>query len=483
MPSLDIREFHQRSQRVRSLPEGPIGLRILRLTHAIKQGRRCQSSDELQAPAETIAQVFNEIAQIQPKAVLLFSEGTCFANSREVKLGREASEQITELQQLCQLRGLGGFKLSPAKVAARDTFAMLHAWRSSVPQGTRVERYRGSVKLLHDERRRLRLNGPSPFTYVPIDKVQHYLADRSMSMPLSSRKAMLLFARLLTRTRLALEKVAKNEPCAEDIRALQRVLQDIIEDIDNDVFRSRLLAWTYLRGVERLIVHHNASTAVFALCAARECGLERSRMAAMGMAAIFHDTMFVKDNPQGHRIWAVPTRNALERSAFSRSVLYQMVLPYEQMQLSLLDLNPLEDDAEVFLESHILGVANTLDRAMREAYTPPYQALRMLAIQGQYDKAAIAAFVAALGVYPRGSVVRLSDGRLAVVLENGRHRLHRPVVLLLQRKDGTVIKHKHFIDLLDPNAPRIEGALDERHLGLNLIEAVLEGTTDDLDDD
>jgi len=59
----------------------------------------------------------------------------------------------------------------------------------------------------------------------------------------------------------------------------------------------------------------------------------------------------------------------------------------------------------------------------------PAEALRQMASwKGQFDPAVLKALIGSLGIYPAGSLVRLSSERLAVVLEQRRPDLTRPLV-------------------------------------------------------
>lgn len=437
-------------------------------------------SAQLLAAATTIAKTFNTIMRRHEKATLLFSEGACYVHQDHIRFSHLGGEVVSELQQHCLLRGLGGFSIEKT-VTPNDVLAMIHAWRADVPEGSVKKRFKLSIAQLSEGRQRLDLKGEGPFSYVAQTQVENLLAEYSLVLPASSQKATLLFARLLARIRHSLVQMSGDQPANDFIPSIKRVIHDIIDEINNDVFRSRLVAWTVLRNVERAIVHHNAATAVFVIVCGRELGIERNRLAAMATAAALHDTMIDPKNPDGHRLWVDTTHYALKDPNFGRSTLYRMILPYEQLGLHVLELEPLDGQAPLF-ESQLLGLCCSLDRDCRDTYTPAYQALRSLLTDRSFHRAGATALVAALGVYPRGTVLRLTDGHLAVVVENGRHRLHRPLLRLLQRVDGSKIHEKTFVDLLDPNAPRVEGAVDERYLNVDVMQAVVEGISQEFED-
>ncbi|NLG95272.1 MAG: HD-GYP domain-containing protein, partial [Acetomicrobium flavidum] len=69
-----------------------------------------------------------------------------------------------------------------------------------------------------------------------------------------------------------------------------------------------------------------------------------------------------------------------------------------------------------------------------------------------FDPKVARELISALGLYPPGTVVELSDGSTAVVISSNPGDLLRPVVLLLYDSEGNPIAQSHPIDLKEaPN--------------------------------
>lgn len=75
--------------------------------------------------------------------------------------------------------------------------------------------------------------------------------------------------------------------------------------------------------------------------------------------------------------------------------------------------------------------AVTSERVYKHAWDPAEALHRMATWQGHFDDGLFQAFVKAIGIYPVGSLVRLSDGRLARVVEQHPGSLLTPRVRVL----------------------------------------------------
>ena len=73
-------------------------------------------------------------------------------------------------------------------------------------------------------------------------------------------------------------------------------------------------------------------------------------------------------------------------------------------------------------------------------------------VEGHFDKRVFQAFVKSLGIYPIGSLVRLSSGRIGVVVEQTNHSLTTPRVKVFFSTKSDMRIPAEIVDLSLPGA-------------------------------
>ena len=140
---------------------------------------------------------------------------------------------------------------------------------------------------------------------------------------------------------------------------------------------------------------------------------------------------------------------------------------------------------DISLFGRMSGIADcfaaiTKRRPYAEAISS-YEAMRSLSgWSGDFfQEALVQQFISSVGVFPVGSLIELSTGEVAVVVEHSKVRRLRPRVLVVTSPDKTPAAYPTMVDLLyDPKMGGEEPAFIKRGLapgayGLNLADFYL----------
>ncbi len=114
-------------------------------------------------------------------------------------------------------------------------------------------------------------------------------------------------------------------------------------------------------------------------------------------------------------------------------------------------------DIEISLYAQICSLADVFDaltseRPYRVAKTP-YEAVRILnsMVNTAFSPEVLQAFIRKTSLYPPGSLVRLNDDSIALILRNNQTSLIRPEIKLIADKAGRRIKERKIFDLAKEN--------------------------------
>jgi len=228
------------------------------------------------------------------------------------------------------------------------------------------------------------------------------------------------------------------------------------------------------------LYHHGLNVSILSMSIARWLGMDREQTFELGCGALFSDLGMLRV-PESVRLasrklteseWLavnqhpIHTANILERAgALTQNTLLTAYQTHERCDgtgyprhRNQMFIHPL---------ARIVGIADTYAamtcrRPYRQYRVAPYEAmLAVLKDKCQLDRLVARAFVNCVSLFPIGSKVRLSDGRIARVLRSNGAAHTRPVVVALA-DDGTETSLE--IDLSQNAAVSVAEALSEDDL-------------------
>jgi HD-GYP domain-containing protein (c-di-GMP phosphodiesterase class II) len=238
---------------------------------------------------------------------------------------------------------------------------------------------------------------------------------------------------------------------AQAVEEAEQVVTGMVEELTAD--REVALQLVNMKSQDESSYFHVINVAALALMLGKGLGLNRSQLSLLGIAALFHDL--------GHQ--QIPSQVLRKREPLTpaEQQLYQRHPLYgEQIALRLGTLP--KEAVAVILQHHehlngtgyprglrrdaivplarIVAVVNRYDNLCNRGdgahALSPYEAVSQMYAREreQYDQKVLTHFITHLGVYPPGSVVRLSDGRIACVVSINPGELLKPNVLVYDRR-------------------------------------------------
>lgn len=213
---------------------------------------------------------------------------------------------------------------------------------------------------------------------------------------------------------------------------------------------SAMLALVSIRSYNRYLAEHSVNTCILSMALGRDLGLDASVILELGIAAILHETgkAFLahsiedKSGKLTEEEWEQIRRHPLEGA---RMLAGFADLPALAATIALehhaycdgtgYPLFPTEH--KIHLLSRLVAIVDsydalTTDRPFREMLSPQ-QAIGCMLYEsyGRYDKQLLARFASKAKLYPIGSIVRLKNDEIAIILGGSRKHPHQPDIRMI----------------------------------------------------
>ncbi|HMN80320.1 MAG TPA: HD-GYP domain-containing protein [Burkholderiaceae bacterium] len=280
-----------------------------------------------------------------------------------------------------------------------------------------------------------------------------------------------------------------------DLDACRTVVSPMVESVLRNA--SALTTLIRLRNQDDYSYMHSLSVSVLMIVLGRELGYDSKQCLEVGLAGLLHDVgkalvpgdllnkpdrlteqefAEVKSHPRrGHRLLV---DGGVTDAAALDVCLHHHERPDGHGYPERLAGSALTQWARMGAICDVYD-AVTSDRSYKKAWDPAYSLAQMASWKGQFDRALLASFILGVGVYPIGSLVRLSSGKLAIVIESRPGLGRTPVVRVfhcLKAREPVTLR---TVDLAAPGVSEgivgVESREDWSGLNLSLL---LTGGTD-----
>jgi putative nucleotidyltransferase with HDIG domain len=238
------------------------------------------------------------------------------------------------------------------------------------------------------------------------------------------------------------------------MRKMNTVIQAMVDNVLAD--RDDFIGLTNLRMCDEYTFAHCVNTSILTISLAALLSLEKPQIASLGIAAMLHDIgkmrippeiIYKTDNltdEEDETIKRHPIEGALVISEIPEITKIATVVAFEHHKHDGAYGYPhLDGIVQQHLFSQIVSLADAYEvlNATRVYYNvemPPDQVIRILVKQrgSNFNSDLVKAFINMIGIFPVGTLLKLSTGEIGLVLHQTGD-LMRPRVLLLNKFDGS----------------------------------------------
>jgi len=392
----------------------------------------------LRRPVANFAELTGRTVSREGKVSFQAKDRALFLNSVKLKLSSEEFEYAYDIFEFFEERGMGGFVVDGA-LDQNGVHRLLQIMVYAPPAN---RQFKTIGAALQEAGLPFRINkslgtGKRGTSEMVLERRAYTFFTYS--------KLVVLYRSLLAEEEL--KPIRRQYLCRKIARTVQALVDICLEDDHT------FLGVSAVKSGDAYAPHHAANVTVLSIVLGEKLGLSKVDLADLGMAAVFCDIglklipreIVDKQGPldQGERVVMErhPLRSVeflLGEGVFSKSVLTRIATAFEHHRNA--DGNgypPMSRPPDLF--SRIVSIAEaydalTTDRPWGKAYLPDETLGYMISEAGQrFDSVLLKIFVNTLGLYPVGTLVRLTTGELAVVVYGGGEgeRATRPVVALL----------------------------------------------------
>ena len=256
-----------------------------------------------------------------------------------------------------------------------------------------------------------------------------------------------------------------------ELAVARKTVEGLAESVAQN--RTALVALTAMKNYDNYTFTHMVNVSILAMAQARALGLEGARLREFGLSALMHDIGKVRTPLEILQKTARLTDDEftiMKRHVVDGAEILSQTPEMPIMAPSVAFEHHLRVDGTGYpdVKRHSLNLATMLTSiadvydAMRSqrAYQRAFPTDRILAVMkrndgSQFDQNLVRRFVQLIGIYPPGTLVRLSNNEIAVVLKVHAPDPHRPRVQILRDPKGNLVPSqpiRHLWETADGDA-------------------------------
>ncbi|MCJ7822781.1 MAG: HD-GYP domain-containing protein, partial [Armatimonadetes bacterium] len=273
-----------------------------------------------------------------------------------------------------------------------------------------------------------------------------------------------------------------------DVGSVQSSVSGIVQDILGD--RSIVYSLSTMKGMDEYTFVHALHICILSVELGRAMGLGRDALEELGTATMLHDVgkIFVplgilrKPGRLTEEEFAVMGRHPIDGALVlvrepDLPVVAPVVAFEHHVHMDYSGYPKMRDSRELNMYSLMTSVVDVYDAlTTARPYRPPLMPRTAVEVmrkeyEGRLEPRLLKSFLDLLGPYPWGTLLRLDDGRLAVVTRPNPTEPENPVTRLIEVAEGKARAAEEALPLRE-TAPRMEApeVVDPVSLGIDLTE-------------
>ncbi|MDQ2069089.1 HD-GYP domain-containing protein [Natronospira bacteriovora] len=279
--------------------------------------------------------------------------------------------------------------------------------------------------------------------------------------------------------------------------SIQGVHTVVTEMLDTILINPAATLWLIqLRDKDEHTALHSINTSVLSMIFARHEGMNREDIETIGMGALLHDigkvrmpkSVLMKDGPLDREEWDMMRSHAEQ----GHRMLNQSGGVSEQVKTIVLQHHERLDgsgypqhlhDNQIDRMALMVGLVDAYDAMTGDwPNSPPISPHKALAslrktAGAQFGVELIERFIRCMGVYPIGTVVRLTTGAKGIVVSHNRASRLKPVLMMVEDPRGEPYRKRPLVDLASQKGEsagnwQIQQALDPHDFGDERLRSI-----------
>lgn len=351
-----------------------------------------------------------------------------------------------------------------------DRFAEREIGGVSFLKGVKLEELRALLEVLGSDAQKVKAAGGAE-EVLGQRQVQHVvltsMRPAEEEVPeegLDATQAMVIYNNAVGSAKKILEeaRLGKVPSMAEARATAEGLVSGILKG------KYALLALTMIKSYDEYLFHHSVHVGMLCIALGQALGLEREVLTELGLGGLLHDLgkvywpddLYKKPRELTPEEWRMVQAHpedgvkVIERMGGASPTAIAVVREHH-VRYDKKGYPTLEEGREPSFFGLIGGIADSYDamttlRPYQNAFEPSRALARMETLsETVFDPNLLEAFVKLLGIYPVGSLVRLSTGELALVTRPGATDISRPLVRVLFDRSGRRLDEIVELDLME----------------------------------